>query len=611
MDRVTKNDIDTFVEQYNLKDIKDDDYDAKFSVFASHLLLTREYRYQDTMTDPTRIIVESGQDLGIDGLAVIVNGVFIDSMDDLEAVADGTSKIRASFIFIQTTTSPKFDSGKILKFLNGIESIFSYINDTNDDRELKLSNPSQRLKTKIDILDGLYNQNICKKMGSQLPECRIYYVSGGEWQNDSNIVTKFESHKERLGDKSILGSIEFYPIDRQKLRELSNSNQNLEATIVFDNKVSIPIDKIDGSPHFSSHHEIEEAYIGVLKFTEFKKLIISDNGDINQHVFYNNVRDYQGENNEVNRDIKETLLGKNFATFPILNNGVTIVAQKVDRGARNELTLCEYQVVNGCQTSHILLENQTIEGIDSLYIPVKLIVTGNETVVANTIKATNYQTEVTKAELAAMTEFQKDLEKFYNTYDQPYKLFYERRSKQYDRIVNKDFRKNKVVTIKDQIKTFAAMFLKQPHKVRYYQNIVNEIGKTIFLKEHKPDPYYISSLTYDRLENFFRKEQIDFCHKTYKFHILMVFKYLVGGLDQPNCDHKKIGDYCQRIFKVLKDEEDCLKKLKESAELIRNIPEIKSGATDTRNFLKTETSTTLIFDAVKQHISSKTIEEKS
>ena len=110
--------------------------------------------------------------------------------------------------------------------------------------------------------------------------------------------------------------------------------------------------------------------------------------------------------------IKETIKSAS-DKFILLNNGVTIICKKLTN-LRNKFTLTDYQIVNGCQTSHVLYYNKERVN-DKLQIPIKLIETLDEDTVNSIIKATNRQTEVTNEQLIALNEFHRNLEDFYKT----------------------------------------------------------------------------------------------------------------------------------------------------------------------------------------------------
>ncbi|MBI3584273.1 MAG: AIPR family protein [Nitrospinae bacterium] len=86
--------------------------------------------------------------------------------------------------------------------------------------------------------------------------------------------------------------------------------------------------------------------------------------------------------------MKETLEKKKFDQFPILNNGITIVAKSL-QVVSNKFTLNDYSIVNGCQTSHVLYNSKDIEGINKMSIPLRIIVANDEEIRNDVIRATN------------------------------------------------------------------------------------------------------------------------------------------------------------------------------------------------------------------------------
>ena len=73
------------------------------------------------------------------------------------------------------------------------------------------------------------------------------------------------------------------------------------------------------------------------------------------NVFEDNVRDFQGDNNDVNGGIASTLNNDDSEIFSVLNNGVTIVASSISPTG-DQFTINDYQIVNGCQTSNVLYQ---------------------------------------------------------------------------------------------------------------------------------------------------------------------------------------------------------------------------------------------------------------
>ncbi|MDZ7712249.1 MAG: AIPR family protein [Rhodovibrio sp.] len=90
----------------------------------------------------------------------------------------------------------------------------------------------------------------------------------------------------------------------------------------------------------------------------------------------------------------------NVDSFCIRNNGITIVARSLNK-VGNRFTIEDYQIVNGCQTSHVIFNNRsTISG--NFFVPIKLIVTEDQTIQTQLSALRTGQTEVRLEELASV-----------------------------------------------------------------------------------------------------------------------------------------------------------------------------------------------------------------
>jgi AIPR protein len=122
-----------------------------------------------------------------------------------------------------------------------------------------------------------------------------------------------------------------------------------------------------------------------------------------------------------------------------------------------------------------------------------LIETQDDDVKEAIVKATNRQTELTTEQLYALTDFARQLEMHFKSVPENNRLFYERREGQYDRFPT-EVPKSKIVTPQSLIRAFGAMFLDEPTRVtRNYRGIREKVGKEIFAKGHRLEPYYIAA----------------------------------------------------------------------------------------------------------------------
>ncbi|MCY3711317.1 MAG: AIPR family protein, partial [Caldilineaceae bacterium] len=294
-----------------------------------------------------------------------------------------------------------------------------------------------------------------------------------------------------------------------------------------------------------------------------------EGGDLNRELFFDNVRDFQGHN-PVNSEINHTLAASQLRrNFPLLNNGVTIVARELSR--RGDIfRISDFQIVNGCQTTHILFQNKTKIDADT-FIPVKLVATSDTQVITEVIKATNRQTAVHPEALESLTKFHKDLEDFYSIReadrDLPDRIHYERRSKQYAR---DNISPKNIVTLTAQIKSYIGMFLNEPHShPRYYGELLRSYEGRIFANDHKPAPYYASGVALQTIENWLNSRQADREMRFYKYQLLMLLRAQISGPHVPKPNSNVISEYSLKIVDILRDPERRDKECRRAAELLR------------------------------------------
>jgi cold shock CspA family protein len=314
---------------------------------------------------------------------------------------------------------------------------------------------------------------------------------------------------------------------------------------------------------------VQEAYIGIVPCLEYLKLICDEDAQLNRRLFYDNVRDFQG-NNAVNSEIESTIqdAGRN-DRFALLNNGVTIVARDTNKmGATFRLK--DYQIVNGCQTSHILYHSRR-HLTQKVYLPLKLIVTDDSEVTNQIIQGTNRQTEVKVEAFESLAPFQKKLEEFYLALgrDRHDPLYYERRSKQYDHL---GVRRDQIVTLATQVKCFVAMFLNEPHSThRYYGELLSSYRNRLFSESHSQVPYFVSGAALAAVERLFAEGRLPRAWKPRKYQLLMVFRIKNQPFELPFLNSKDIDRYCQALLDLLDDDASCEEAFRRAGELVESV----------------------------------------
>lgn len=538
MDRITKGYMNNFALSQELHSTSDES--KIFEMFACYCVLSREYADSFDLSD---IVTGGGGDGGIDGIAIIANNVLIHSPEEFDDLVEQTHSITdLNFIFVQAKTSSSFSGSDIATFGFGVRDLF---------KEQPEMVQNDTIKEKSAIISHILSNMVCVR---KKPKCLLYYVTTGRWTEDQNVTSRIEGIRSDLISENLFSDVIFTPVDADYLQRLYKATiDKIQSEIDFPDRIALP--EMDG---------INEAYLGILPASTFLSLVSNEDGVI-KSILYDNIRDFQGEN-DINREIAATLSSSDSDKFVILNNGITIICKELRNIVRNRFLLGDYQIVNGCQTSHILYYNKDSIG-DNVYVSVKIISTLDEDTVSKIVKATNRQTEVSDEQLMALNDFNKKLEAYYQTYSGTQRLYYERRSKQYANTA--EIEKVRVITIPTQIKAFASMFLDKPHLAsRYYGRLLKD-SQDIFNNDHRPIAYYISAYTLYKVEYLIRNKQIDQRYNRYRYHILMLIKYLaLEGKPQPPLNSHKMEELCQKIQTVITNPDELSKYIDKASQII-------------------------------------------
>jgi hypothetical protein len=362
------------------------------------------------------------------------------------------------------------------------------------------------------------------------PSVYIYFVTSAPKAStdDSIVKQRADEAQKNIHDLGFVGKSVINVLGSDDLHDAwIRKNHANEVEIQLEKQVNLP--KMPG---------VDQAILGVVSVSELLKLVHASDGTLDERVFYDNVRGFKGEDNPVNRQIIKTLSSQERNLLPVLNNGVTVVASSYTPKPGDAVAVSGFQVVNGCQTSHCLhLAQESLgDAVTSVFVPIRLVITGDEEVATQIIRATNSQTAVQENDLVALTKFQKQLEDFYKLDSADVKLVYERRSGQF---YSAEVTKTRVVTISDQLRSISAVFLDNPHTAsRYAAQLYDAVGTSIFQEEHKLMPYVASAFAAYRIENAFRTG-LDPIYKPARYHILMAYKYkILEGPSAPLNSHK-------------------------------------------------------------------------
>lgn len=486
-------------------------------------------KYSNDRFDPQDIMTDEGEK-GLDGVAICVNGRIVTSIDDLEAIHNESKVMEVKFVFVQSKTSESFNGGEIGTFIYGVKAFFA------DENLRPTTNP--KMDNLIEIKNKIYEYSVDMPNS---PVLDLYFVCCGKWDDTNGLQSRIDLDIKPLIDSQNFKEVNFYPYDSEKIiTSYKELKKKISRSFPMEKKVVFP--PIDG---------VKQAFLGLVRCKDFVKILSDSDNNMLTNIFEDNVRDFQGYN-VVNSEIKQTLQNSNDQErFGILNNGITIVAQNITV-VGDQIEIYDYQIVNGCQTSYVLFDNRD-QLTDESYVMIKLIQVVNDEVSDRVIYTTNRQTEVKSEAFIATKHFHKRLQDYYNAVDPLFRLYYERRSKQYD--LDDSISKNRVITLTQQIQSYLAMFLNEPHSThRYYGELLRSYENKLFLETDDYDPYFCSSYFLYYVENKIRIGVVDKKYKKFKFHIICAMRTLITESTVMFGQARKQQNLCKKLWDVIKNE---------------------------------------------------------
>lgn len=584
LNRILQGIVSDFKGKYSLVG----DESKIFEHLANYITVTKYHpeAFCDAGDFESLIVDKKGQ-FGIDGIAFIVNGNLVTSIDDIDVYAK-SKYLDIQILIMQAKTEEKCEAGDLLKTISAAKSFLtdhSLLTETN---------------AELENAYAIYNEifKYAKYFNATSPQCFVNFVSAARtW--DKTLITSITSAAEqeilslipeiKSAKVTVYGSS--YVTDTYSERENS-----IDIQINFKNYLSF--DKIG---------DVEQSYLGYLPGDEYLKIIVDSHGEIRTRVFYENVRDYQGEKNPVNQEIRHTLKTETLRDkFVLLNNGITIVTKHFKSLGSNMFELREFQVVNGCQTSHEIYNARAVAA--NILVPVKIIHTTDSDVISMIVKSTNRQTPVPTEAFVALENYHKHLQLLFEEYSQemPLAVFYERRSGELA------FRKNsnncyEVASLHSIIRSVTSVYFQEAYIV--YNNNPANILKNRHSKLFQDDqPHEIYYLSYYLFANFLQlSSQKKFSNYEYKFRFYVIMaarciltnKLICGGLNT-----KEIRTEVKQLVAICKNDPAAVQSALIQAKNIVCTVIQKNGqySANLKNTLRNPDFNAAILSAVKQAI---------
>lgn len=563
--------INLFKKTHALLNTKDD---RVFELFVNDAIL-RSHQPDINISDDILLeecSVGGANDMGIDGLAIKVNGCFVSTCQDIDELIELNKQISIEFIFIQSKNKDKLDSGEYGKFADGIVDFLS----------VKHYEPhNEKIDALLQLKNYLFSDEIILRWKNN-PIVRVYYVFFGQSRENEHFNAKIAKLKQDILNLQSYSATYHKIIDSTELKKICGENEN-SFSFVINVVDDFGLDEVMG---------VDNSRIVLLSACELIKMITTDEQLLRQSLFTDNVRDFQG-NTDINSEIMRTIqtVPNNFA---LLNNGITIVCTKMLVSSR-KITLFNPQIVNGCQTCNVLYD-ASIQGLDlsKVSLLAKIIATEKDDVTSAVIRGTNSQNVVYGEAFESTRDFHKNLEEFFiftQENENIDKIYYERRSRQYNRDVN--ISPDRIVGLKVLTQGFVSVFMQAPHFGTSHEAILlKKYKNSIYVDGQSFSPYYTVALMLLNFEKLKRLGKIDKSYDNFKHHILLISSELIAGVCT-NINTKKIDEYCKRLdMAVLDDDayvgyiENAQKKLKDAINewIHRRGPQYRHGIKDNADF---------------------------
>ncbi len=541
--------IDQFLEDYSRRrNIEERHKPRLFAQCAIDTLVLRSVRNEYSAQD---VFVDGQNDVGLDGIAIVVNDQVIQTVEDIERLISEDREIRARFIFVQATMDREFRAQKMSSFASGVWRFFqSDIRGPVNDQVRKTYELKQTLLKRAEW------------MRSGRPILQLYYVSTGQWVGDNVLEAEVASAEDLLESTGLFSKVEFNPVDFRDFLDLKRGLQRRNIGEVHSYRLR-------ELPQTSG---VGMAYLGALLVDDLINIISHPMIDrINRNVFIENVRGYQGVDNPVNSGINETLNRDDVTIFPLLNNGVTIVCRDHETvGAK--LRIFDYQIVNGCQTSSVIFDNRVNLRNRDILVPAKIVVTRDERIIENIIRASNSQTTVSEEHILSLLPFNRRLAEYYRATilsGNGERLYYDIREGEFSKHTRLE--PIRIVQIRHQIQTFASMFLGRPHDaVDRLRELRELIPDRIFKPDHALDPYFTASLAMLRFRQLRQQHELDAIFENYRYQFLYILRLKLFPKDFSPVNWRQAPILCNEINRKLTDPVTSMELYSEAGEVVRS-----------------------------------------
>lgn len=354
------------------------------SIFSKHrtpnlstalLWLVLEQYFPDSAEDRIEDITDGGDDRGVDAIHIIEG-------DDFCEIYLFQSKYRET----HSATDKTINDSECLKITLFMEELFEKSDHLRSCGNL-------RLKESIDRIWSFHEKGTI---------CRYHIVF---CSNDQGLSNSAMGILENLKAKYLQISVESYgPSDL--IRDFASHGVVRETGYL----------QVIGREVFERTDGDVRGVIASVDANSFVDLIrIPNSSTVKRYLFDDNLRVFLGSNGGYNSSIITTATSTDSHLFWYLNNGITITCKNYSYNKGHispKIKIEEFQIVNGAQTSHSLIEASRIEpkALENVVIMVRVYATDRSDIAERVAVATNSQARIQGRDLRANHPILKKLE---------------------------------------------------------------------------------------------------------------------------------------------------------------------------------------------------------
>ena len=411
------------------------DESSYFEYFACSQVLKNYDLSDDELSDG---ILGGGNDGGCDGIYLFLNNYLVtpDQIPTLSAPKGSTLNL----VIVQAKNTTGFGEDAIMKWKTVTENLMKISCDVS----------SFAGRYNDDVLDHftMFRDSITRLIRSQIKiKIDFYYVT---------LATEKHINVNRQADELCEKIHSMYPTAAVSVTFVGADE--LMSLYYTDTETSINLEFADQPIALGRNVD----YVALVNLATYFKFITDKDGKLKSSFFEANVRDYQG-NNSVNGCIATSLNSNSSEDFWWLNNGVTILSEKITPVTNRELLIINPEIVNGLQTSTEIYNyfSSNPDKLDSekRNVLVRIIVPADEASRDNIIFATNNQTNIPKSSLRVTDTIHLQIEMYFKSRG----LYYDRRKNYYK---NQKKKATDIVGVSFLAQCLITIFLRKPDFAR-------------------------------------------------------------------------------------------------------------------------------------------------